>query len=422
MSRSELVKTITNTRRSIVKIIRTVFPPFDVLWAWCMAKRGGNIIIKKRPVSVKEYCEGHGEKYHVVETEQKRCVYEPAYFEGPEGEEHYYEAKEIYIAELKNVIVHGGTGLMFAGNSVLTDVVANDPEGRVKYTFGPIRRGTRRNFYIEVRNNIEEVECAINLCGMAAFNYYHLTIEILSRFEYVRDYLSLNSATILLDEDTRKFPQYIDLISTIVGDNRIAFVPQYSKVHCGKVIYPSMNTWMPMNVRHKYDFRMSDNIIAKSAVDNIRNATEQYRKKSAGRKIFISRKNVSFSRIQNEQEVVELFKNSGYEIVCTEEYALKEQIELFSTAECVVSASGAALTNMVYCNPGTVFGCIIPQKYEFCIYSTIAHMVGCKILFLDAEVSKASSAISIEQCKVDLHCCAKYILALEDLTKRNASE
>lgn len=415
MSRSELVKTITNTRRSIVKQIRTVFPPFDVLWAWCMAKRSGNMIVKKRPVTVKTYCESRGEQYHVVEAEQKRCVYEPAFFECTEGTEHFYEAKEIYIAELHDVIVHGGTGFILAGDSALTDIVTNDSEGRVEYAFGLIRRGTKNRFYIEVKEDICEVDCAINLCGMAAFNYYHLTIEILSRYEYVRNYLSSSNVTVLLDEDARKYHQFRELVGIIIGNASITYVPPGQRVRCKKVICPSMNTWMPMNVRHKIDFRMSDNMIAKSAVENIREATKLYRKEKTDRKIFISRKNTSISRIQNELEVIELFKNAGYEIVCTEELSLQEQIEMFSTSTCIVGATGAALTNMIYCNPGAVFGCIIPRKYGFCIYSSIAHMVGCKILFLDAEVTKTGGAIYIEQYKVDLDTCQRYIRELNDL-------
>ena len=89
------------------------------------------------------------------------------------------------------------------------------------------------------------------------------------------------------------------------------------------------------------------------------------------------------------------------------------EVELFSSAACIVGSSGAALANVVYCNPGTVLGCVIPRKYEFCIYSSIAHVVGCKELFYDAKVSKAGSAISNEQCIVDLNECKQYIRKLD---------
>ncbi len=402
-----------------ITLCRACSPLFDIFIIKYLAKRRGNIIIEKIPMSIKEYCNIRGECYKVIEDAQARLVYEPPYFDGSSGGEHWFRAPEMYVAELKNVVVHGGTGLMLTEKNALTDVCNNDVENRVKYTSGLIVRGSKEKFYLEVTKDVDEVEFAVNLCGLAAFNYYHLTFEILSRYAYVAGYLVKNDITILLDEDARKYIQCQELIDMIIGDVSIRFLNEGKRICCKKVIYPSMNTWMPMNVRRKYDFRLSDNLIAESAIKNIRQATEKYRKEKRERKLFVSRKNMAFSRIKNEVEVASLFEQAGYEIVCTEELSLIEQIEIFSSASSIVSASGAALTNIVYCNPGTVFGCIIPKKYNFCIYSSIAYMVGCRILFFDAEVVKTGPAISAEQYKVDLKDCRKYINRLDDLMNKN---
>ena len=401
-----------------LKVARKLLPPFDIFYINCLALLKGNRIIKLIPKTYKEYCISFGGKITIIEREQDRVVYEPAYY--PEGDEKEYKFKapDIYIAELEEVEVHGGTGLVIARGYVLTDIVANDAENRVKYTSGKIRRGTNKAFYLEVSKDIDNVDTAINLCGLAASNYYHLTFEILSRYAYIKNICITDDVTVLLDEEARKYSQYEDLIHTVLENASIKYVSLCERVHCKKILYPSMNTWMPMNVKRKNDFRISDNLISESAITNIRNATKYLRQEKNDIKLFISRKNTKLSRVINEEEVEELFEKAGYKIICTEDLSYKEQVELFSSASCIVGATGAALTNFVYCNPGTIVGCIIPQKYKFCIYSTIAYFAKCRCLFLDAGIAIKARAISKEQYKVDLAFCQGYIKKLENLMRK----
>lgn len=401
----------------MVRIILRIFPPLDILRINYFAWKRSNIILKFNPISFAEYCEVSGDRITIVEDAQARSVYQPEYF--PQGDEKEYEfnSPAVYIAELKNVTVHGSSGLVFTEKKVLTDISANDTENRVQYRSGTIRRGNKKYFYVETSKDVDELDEAINLCGFAASNYYHLTLEILSRYEYVRRYVGDRNIPVLLDEDARRFPQYVELIGKVLADAKVIFVPEYKRIKCKNLIYPSMNTWMPMNVRKRNDFRIADNLIAHSAITNIQKAAKEYRLSQGDRKIFISRKNASFSRIVNESEVAQLFKDNGYDVVCTEALTYRQQVELFSSARCIVGATGAAFTNVIYCNPGTVFGCIIPRKYEFCIYSSIAHMVSCKELFLDAKVCRRDRAMSAEQYRVDMAECRQYINRLDWMLK-----
>ncbi len=407
-------KTLKSIKGVSIGLARRIIPAFDVFYNRRVAGWTGHELIRLTPISFQEYCNSYGGKITIVEESKDRVVYEPTYY--PEGgdKEYTFKSPEIYVAELTDVEVHGGTGLVIAGEYVLTDIVSNDVDNRVKYTSGKILRGEKKAFYVETSVDADEVDAAVNLCGLAADNYYHLTVEILSRFAYVKD-VCADNVTVLLDEQARMFPQYEDLIHTVLGNVLIKYVPLCTRVRCKKLLYPSMNTWMPYNIKKRNGFRLSDNLIAESAVTNIRKPTENLRKDKTDIKVFISRKNVSKSRVINEEEVVELFEKAGYRIVCTEELTYKEQVELFSSASCVVGATGAALTNFVYCNPKAVVGCIIPKKYEFCIYSTIAHMVGCRCLFFDAKIVEKHRAISEEQYYVDLETCLGYIDSLEKL-------
>lgn len=401
-----------------IRLIRKIFPSFDISCLRYFAKKNGNILIKTKTVSFADFCLANDGALTILEKEQDRVVYEPPYYGKTEGKEHIFKSKSVYIAELSNVSILGGTGLVLSGNKVITDICVNDSDNRVQYVAGAIRRADRNWFYLETQRAVEEIGCAINLCGLAACNYYHLTFEILSRYGYVKDYLDDCNIPVLMDAGIQKYSQFVDFAKIILGKRQIIFVPEYKRIRCRRLIQPSMNTWMPMNVKRKNDFRMSDNLIAKSAIENIREATKTYRLERENKKIFISRRKTSLSRITNEVEVAELFRQNGFEVICTEDLSYKEQVELFSSASCIVGASGAALTNLVYCNPGTVIGCIIPKKYKFCIYSSIAHMVGCKSLFLDAVIERHERAISIEQCRVDLDECKGYVNELNIMVNK----
>ncbi|SFO34808.1 Protein of unknown function [Pseudobutyrivibrio sp. JW11] len=344
-------------------------------------------------------------------------VYKADYYPDIKGEEHYCDSPEIYICKLKDVVVIGGSAVMMADEYALTDVCDNYKDDRVDYIAGPILKADRNDFYIEVSKDIRSIKnTVVNLSGLAASNYYHLTIELLSRFKYIQDNIKNEEYVVLLDKDAEKYPQYCSLIKRILGEQKIEFIDFGERLFCNKVIYPSVNTWMPFNVKSNLYFCISDNIISKSAVYNVRNNIHiEATDKNKRRKIFISRRNSGFSRLENEEDVAALFVEYGYEIICLEKVSYADQVRLFAEASCIVGASGAALTNVIYCKSDAVIGCFIPRKYNFYIYSSMAHMIGCKVLFFDADVVNSSFAFSAESCKVNLKKCRQYIKLLEKL-------
>lgn len=400
------------------KIVKAV-PFLDVLYIRLLSFYHNNTILRLKPTSIEAYCRENDYSISIIEDETERVIYEPEFFGLGEAKEYTALSPAIYVAELKNVTVIGSSALMVAKDKALTDVCKNDPDGRVLYTAGTILKANKNNFYVEASQDITEQKgLCVNLCGLAASNYFHLTFEILSRFEYLKFLLKDRQYVVLLDDDARKFKQYEDLILQILGTSEIRYVKRGQRIHCEHIIYPSMNIWMPFNVRKKEDFRITDNLISQSAVMNIRNVVldNEIRTNTTNEKIkiFISRKKTAWSRIINEAEVAKLFIEAGYKIVCTEDLSFREQVELFSSADCIVGASGAALTNVVYSRPNTILGCIIPKEYDFCIYSTIAGLIGCRNIFLNASVKVQSIATSAELWQVDLEECRDYIRKIEE--------
>ncbi|MBB6610724.1 glycosyltransferase family 61 protein [Pontibacter sp. Tf4] len=69
--------------------------------------------------------------------------------------------------------------------------------------------------------------------------------------------------------------------------------------------------------------------------------------------IYISRSDSSVRNILNENELVASLEQEGFINVVASKLTIAEKIALFSQARVVVSATGAGLINMLFCNPGT---------------------------------------------------------------------
>jgi capsular polysaccharide biosynthesis protein len=81
------------------------------------------------------------------------------------------------------------------------------------------------------------------------------------------------------------------------------------------------------------------------------------------RRLFITRKNAGNRRLVNEAEIFTLCASRGFEFVDPEKLTRREQARLFADAAAVIGAKGAALTNCLFCSPGTKIMVLSPSDF-----------------------------------------------------------
>lgn len=368
--------------------------------------------------SVKEFVAKHSQKesYQVVEEGRMRTVCIPEFFEKNQCRLEQYMSPEIYVAQISDAAVIGASNVIIADHVFLNDSVCNDKEKRVDIRYSVIKKEIDGIAVIEKIDDMEEIECGISLVGAASFNYYHLLVEILSRLPFVDSQECYRKYPILVDEIVLRIPQFTEALNRI---NRyghpIIRIEKEKKYLVHKLVLPSSNVWMPTNLKDRNSIQVSDFLISENVLKNLRDAVGVWDKREPWRKIFISRKNTKAVRLKNEEAVREIFKENGFEIIYTEEMTFEEQIECFGQAKCVVATSGAALTNTIFCQRGTVIGCIIPSYHRFYMYSTIAYLLGLRPIFLDAEIIELSHYSATDLFVLDCDYVKRYINYLNNI-------
>lgn len=93
-------------------------------------------------------------------------------------------------------------------------------------------------------------------------------------------------------------------------------------------------------------------VVPPETVDFLRNVFPT-RKNPRSRKIFIGRGEAKHRPLIHEMEIWAQLQNRGFDSVDCGKMSVQEQANIFGSAEVVVGAHGAALTNLVFCRPGT---------------------------------------------------------------------
>lgn len=99
-----------------------------------------------------------------------------------------------------------------------------------------------------------------------------------------------------------------------------------------------------------------------------------------GPRFYISRRNTGSRRLVNEESLLQQLKPLGFEVVTTETLTLAQQIALFQQAEMIISPTGAALANLVFCRPGTRLLILMPEGCDDYLYRDIAKEAGLNAL------------------------------------------
>lgn len=214
--------------------------------------------------------------------------------------------------------------------------------------------GTKSNDRFHSLEKNPEIIITHKFCDV----YYHWMFDILPRVIKTVDVFG-NSANIKLPEPIFKYQR--EWLDISVPNVSLSFFSSNGMGNLSSIVIPSSST--------------TGTITSPWAIDLVRSLASNIKSTFDGTKVYIRRQGNISRKIVNEVEVEKALSRIGFISVDPALLSVKEQIILFKGAETIVSAHGSALSNIIFCRPGTkvveIFG---PYCGETCYPRIAAHM------------------------------------------------
>lgn len=297
---------------------------------------------------------------------------------------------------LKNATVIGGSNIILKDNKALynhnigenvnySDIAFHDY--RETYKLG------RNKIYLSSMQRIK-MEKGISFCINYNFNYYHFVLECLSKFQLLEMSDIDISWPIIIDKTARDIPQFQELLAIFNKPKRkVIYVDRLQQVDVEDLFIFTPIHYLPANYLDIYAISCKDvafnrsNILflRKTIMDSIGKGLTEH---PSHNKIFISRHNFK-RRSYNNDEIQASLEALGYTTVYPEKLTFTEQVKAFNNAECIVAASGAALTNIIFCRPNTKIYVLTNVYIDLSIFSTIAKYLDLDMTYVIADSTES---------------------------------
>ncbi|MBE2257762.1 MAG: DUF563 domain-containing protein [Rhodobacteraceae bacterium] len=283
------------------------------------------------------------------------------------NEETSVDASAPYVAELADASIVGGSSLIYVGRDVvLSDLLADRRYGRYVSLQYDTSVAAQRHDALLVRA-IDAPQClpeGVMLCGLASECYGHWFAEFLPRLRYLEQHPRFAEMPIIVDDGMPK--SHHDFLRALVA-NPLHILPRGTALKVGKLVVAPTMTFFPVELFT--DHAVPPERQASWTAGALRYIGERIRSRlgesaRAADRIFLSRRNSTWRRLVNEEEILNDLQQLGFRAVFLEECSFAEQVRIFQGAEFVVAPNGSALNNLIFASPD-VKALVIGQKNHF---------------------------------------------------------
>ena len=258
-----------------------------------------------------------------------------------------------YVGVVENAVIFGGEHLVVVNdNLVLNDELVDfsSPDfGKKAPRVKPHTKGVLFTDY--EKPDLHAEEAVLLSCGHDV-NYFHWLVECLPKL-LLMDSLDEFRDVPLLIPDGLPQSMMTALERVNVNNRPLVFVKVGASCLVERLIVPSALSRIvdryEGNPVFNVDIVLSHKWLAKLSECLKGNPN---RTKKTWRKMYLARRK-GIRALENRDEIELMMLDQGFEVVELEGASLDFQIELFSQASVVVTPTGAALTNMLFCQPGT---------------------------------------------------------------------
>ncbi len=184
------------------------------------------------------------------------------------------------------------------------------------------------------RNNVAVLQSYLGI------NYFHFFFDVAARIHLLQQ-----SGIPISKYITTSTQPYQDELLNLLGIPRMKRIESNERLHlrANQLFVPS----------YTGSFR---GLIPRWACNYLRSQLLEQRKVEPlqeYRRIYISRALATHRKIVNEIEMLCLLSFYGFKPVFLELESVERKIQIFNSAEVVISPHGAGLTNLIFCKPGT---------------------------------------------------------------------
>ncbi|MBS1978371.1 MAG: glycosyltransferase family 61 protein [Bacteroidetes bacterium] len=182
------------------------------------------------------------------------------------------------------------------------------------------------------KKNEIRLKQAISLRDTGEENYFHLYNDVLAKIFFLKSFgVDVEEYTVIVAGALWDKPYFKAIVERSTFLRSLPWLVQREEyLVCDKVVFCK-----PMTHR----------------LDLWKEIVSPFVHRAGGqRRIFITRSKESLRYLENENEVISLFKIQGIEIYNCDALSLEQQSELFASAVLIIGIHGAGLTNLIYRN------------------------------------------------------------------------
>jgi glycosyltransferase involved in cell wall biosynthesis len=259
-----------------------------------------------------------------------------------------------YVSILDDAVIVGGSSLVISQEGLLLNDEMVDFQGEEYGIKSPAVRFRHKDKVIlgyrhRPRTRIKE---GILLSCDHDFNYFHWIVECLPKLLLVDSLGQFKGAPLLIPKGLHKNLEAA-LHKANINNHPLVRLDYGVAYHVKRLIFPSalsrvVDRYMG-DVLYDADIVLSHKWISRVG-GQLRAGLQSG--KEPWRRLFLTRRK-GLRSVGNLQELELMLVEHGFEIVVVDDVSLELQVELFSQAAIIVAPSGAALTNMLFCQPGT---------------------------------------------------------------------
>lgn len=221
-------------------------------------------------------------------------------------------------------------------------------------------------------------------------HYFHFLFETLKPFiAACRKAPEFGNATILTRENLARHQQVtLRALHEKYPGLAIRAMPDDVRIECERLLYPEPSAGLGVS-----EFGDRATLLAIGSM----------LRKAAGangigrhRRLLISRKRQKWRKLINEDSLFEALEPMGFERIAPETLPFEEQVRTFASAEIVVGASGAALTNLLFCSPGATVIETCPTEVHRHFWILLARQMGLNYHFIPGSEGGIYKAFSVD--------------------------